>query len=352
MKHVLFIITFMLVGCSFVPKSASELLVTQKNAPFDSNNTNIVLPPDSGDTNTVLLPDLSGTSTGLSLEQKARSFPYYNIGVAGFDAQNQDPPIENATEAQKIYSRTFSVTGKLYKLQALDFIRFVIQTPEFEEALLKTKFILKRGGSGSLGTSLATDVADPKRILAIIRDVQLYNVIISKRNMPKGIGAQALLGRNRYDDPSTKFNTPYTNIVWFRNDEILENWPHSNFQGYMAGVFFHEMLHNLGFNHDDNIGGEDVVYGTQRIFGEVSGKRTFLDKYAKQLERFYPYYPNKYSNFLVSDTVVGIAAEKSGSRSLQVAPQFEPDPDAIVCVTYEDGTSKMMTYAESLRLKN
>ena len=327
MRHTLFVIVFMLAGCSFVPKNASELLANQKDSPFDSS-----------------------TDLTLSLEQKSRLVPQFNVGVAGFDAQDQDPPTAGATDAQKIYARTFTVTGKLYKLKALDFIRFVINTPEFEEALLKTKFILKRGGSGALGTSLATDVADPKRVLAIIRDVQLYNVIISKRNMPTGIGAQALLGANRYDDPTSKFNKPYTNIVWFRNDEILENWPHSNFQGYMAGVFFHEMLHNLGFNHDDNIGGEDVVYGTQRIFGEVTGKQGFLTKYATQLARFRPYYEKRYSNFLVSDTLVGIAANQSRSRSLQATPEFEPDPDAIICITYEDGTSKMMTYAESQAL--
>ena len=326
MKHVLFMIIFMLAGCSFIPNSTSELLANKKDSPFDSNSTD---------------PELS-------LEQKALLYPQFNVGVAGFGAANEDPPSEDATDAQKIYSRTFSVQAKLYKLQSLDFIRFVIHTPEFEEALLKTKFILKRGGTGTLGTSLATDVADPKRVLAILRNIQSYSMIISKKKTASGTVAQAVVGRNRYNDPPTYFNnTTQVSSIWFRNDDILEKGTHADTQGYMMGVFFHEILHNLGFGHNDFISGTDVVYGVQGVLRSVSGNKTFLNKYATELARFRPYYEKKYSQFLTADTLVGIATNQSRSRSFQDITEPEHDPDEIVCVTYEDGTSKMMTYAES-----
>ena len=329
MKHLLFIFIFTLAGCSFVPNNVSELLANQKDSPFGSGNAN---------------PELS-------LEQKAILYPQFNVGVAGFAAVNEDPLSATATDAQKIYARTFSAQAKLYKLQSLDFIRFVIHTPEFEEALLKTKFILKREGTGTLGKSLATDVADHKRFLAILRSVESYSMIISKRKIASGTVAQAVVGRNRYNDPPTYFNnTTQVSTVWFRSDDILEKGTHADTQGYMMGVFFHEILHNLGFGHNDYISGTDVVYGVQGVLRSVSGNKAFLTKYATELARFRPYYEKKYSQYLLADTLVGIATNQSRSRSLQDVPEYQHDPDELVCVTYEDGTSRMMTFAEAERI--
>ncbi|MGL5255240.1 MAG: hypothetical protein ACRC9L_09645 [Brevinema sp.] len=327
MKKIV-IMLIVLSSCSFVPDDASQLISNQKQSPFDPNTP---------------------TPT-LSLAQKDKLFPYFNLNVDGFSAYDMDPPNANPTEAQKIASRTFSVKAKLYKLQALDFIRFVIHTSEFEEEMLKTKFVLVTEGTGPLGTTKKGDIADPRRVLDILKNVYLYNLNISKWQMADTVGAQGVLGFFRYNHPVSAFsNRKASYRIWFRNDEDFENGSHADPRGYHTGIMLHEILHNLGFNHDWSVSGTDVVYGTQGVFNAVHRKAGFIEKYKKELARFSPYYQIRHAEHLVADTVVGIAATRSRSLSLPFQRSIDIEyygDDVVVCQIHEDGSHELTTYGK------
>ena len=76
----------------------------------------------------------------------------------------------------------------------------------------------------------------------------------------------------------------------------------------VAGLMFHEHMHNLGFNHfgDYNVPAalQGVVTG---IINEILWKPIWgpnlKDKYSKQLDELMAYYLTEYKHLLTEDTI-------------------------------------------------
>lgn len=261
-------------------------------------------------------------------ENQTKAYPYWNIGFSSFVVANETVRadlIASTSEAMKYKAKRLEVREKELMLQKLDLIRFVINTKEFEEEIMKSKFRSSRDASGPNGTIKVGDTLNNKRMLEVIKRRE-YNVSIRKGIITAGAAAVGVVGPSLYVMSDNDKATSNSYWIAFPNHE---DWSAGGYlqDNYMAGVVLHEMIHNSGFTH--GVDSHDAVYGVQGAFKNVYGKKEFREKYAKELETFRGFYSKKYENWLKAPTVY-----KANNFSLTE----NAEKNSETCTLFYDGT--------------
>ncbi|MGL4986807.1 MAG: hypothetical protein ACRC5H_06695 [Treponemataceae bacterium] len=290
----------------------------------------------------------------LSTEEKAKQYPYFNIQFAGFNVEDKDPGRpENPTEEQKKRARIFTAKGKRYMLRGMDFVRFVLNTPEFSQAVKETPMYLRRAGTGPLGSTKVGDKADPDRLLYILQN-STYHVQIRKISLG-AVAAVGVVGTFRYNHPTTYYKDNYRSWLAFPSHANLDEGGYVQDSYYHAGTILHEVLHNLGFTHGSVGESPDVVYGLAGVFREIAKNKDFLAKYDKELNSFRPFYEKKHSQWFSFDSIAGqdppFTIKSIRTQQNAATFDYQQETDAInnqqeICLLAEDDTYNILTKKE------
>ena len=310
MKKIILFILIILSSCSFVPESPLDLLSSQN-------------------------------TTSTSVEEMDRRYPYLKVTLRPFE-------VHESTLNER--ARQIDIKEKRNILEKVEFMRFIINTPEFETNLLKGTFKSARTSTGYYGTVSWGDTYDNKRILELLQNAHI-STRFGKQHLNSGVGGAANLGPHFY----ITANSLDSMLAAKGNFIILPNreyWAEGGYlkDAYIAGLIFHELLHNMGFNH----GGpsHDTVYGVQGVL-TATVNAEWRKKYKKQLAS-YKLYQTKYADWLTFITTpTRVHAKQSPMLNndtydreypgeLQVGQQGPQNEETIVCILYKDGTHKLV----------
>ena len=183
MKKIIICIFIILSSCSFVPESPQDLLRNQ-------NNIN-----------------------PLSIEEMHRLYPFWNIQLMEFRADNMDAGTTGANGSVSsdpvlnAKARVISIRSKEAILQIMNKIRFVVNTPEFADRLRKQTFRSSRNGSthgiAPYNSIKLGDPMDSERLVKVLQKVSLYSQIRRTR-VPQGADGAANVGPFLYEASDTQ----------------------------------------------------------------------------------------------------------------------------------------------------
>ncbi len=239
------------------------------------------------------------------------TFPGFDIIVKGFIAYAEDSDSPFATDEDNINSRKITVSEKNIVLEALDTIKFTVNTPEFEELMMAQTYYAGADFSGSLRSVKQGDEYDKEILLQAIKD-RIGLVTIRKEQMPfTCVFAMGQLpidttGRtyNAYVDDLTHSLSLANLFISLNNRDQWDSVDFYHNQGFLAGVIFHELLHNMGFTHADPLDvNKDTVYILGNVLTAVYNTDEFQEKYETALAAFRPFYPSLFSEYLLTDTI-------------------------------------------------
>lgn len=310
-KIILFIVIITTSFCSTVPKTPFDLMLSQKSI--------------------------------MSMEEMNKAYPYWNLKFDSFVVYDDKPynpgdpdlPPNLLPIPDLVYIRAkkIDVLEKKLMLQKMDLIRFAVNTPEFASNLMKGVFKSARNVSGSFGTIKKDDVYDNKRILEILQK-RIAPFSIHKKVLNYNAAAVAVVGPSVYvlddNDPVNKRHS----WVAFPNREYWGSGGYLNQPHYIAGVLFHELLHNAGFTHGTTEQKYDTVCSVMRVFRNTIGTSAWQKKYKKQLQSF-RYYELHHTGMLALDTF-------PVPKSIRSDIEYYSDEEEIVCIINPDGTYKMV----------
>ena len=314
-RILLFII--IISSCSFVPESPLDLLSSQ--------------------------------NASMSVEAMNRAYPYWNMkpfefGVANLNAGSQGgdistDPVANAN------ARILTIRSKEIMLERLNNIRFVVNTPEFADLLRTKTFYSSRTGSGAFGTIKVGEAMDSERLVKVVQKASFYSRI-TKTQVLAGAVAHANVGTFLYVASDAELaNVSFKGLYvafpnrWHWEDEVT-------YKGtFLDEAIFHELLHNMGFNHKLGPGIPDATNGIQRVFSIIYNDPKWQKKYKKQLKSF-QYYTKKYSHYLLADSLAN-KSKRFNDTDLFTADQTRSENThnndiEEVCVLYPDGTHKVV----------
>ena len=278
MKNIGILIFVVMSSCSFVPNSPTDLLSSQK---------------------------VGGTH---SIEEMNRMYPYLNTVLRPFEVQDKNSPVYGATELDNMRARQIDATEKYNMLRRVDFMRFVVNTPEFETNLLKGKFRSARTAKGVYGSIKVGDYYDNNRILVLLQSL-IINTRIGKQPLSAAAAAVGLLGKPLYVTANSQNsmveqmgygafiifpNRDYWGVGGYNNDNFPSNI-------YISSLIFHELLHNMGFAHEETLHGQDTVYGIQNVFVQTAQDPVWQKKYQRSL-KVYQYVQTKHKDWLTFTT--------------------------------------------------
>ena len=218
----------------------------------------------------------------------------------------------------------------------------MVNTPEFAN-LLRTKLFHSSRNEGSVKLG---DPMDSERILRVVRRASMYTHF---RKVPINVGvvATASVGPFLYiasDEELTNASSKNLKV----NMPNKWSWEKYANDEYIEEAIFHELLHNMGFNHKlAGTGLRDATYGMQQdVFNVIYNDSKWRAKYKNQLEG-YLYYTTKYSHFLLKDTVPASARQFNGTDLFtidQTSYSDETHNNEIeeVCMLFADGTHKLV----------
>ena len=315
MKNIiLFILVFVASSCSTIPKSPLDLLSSQ--------------------------------NASMSVEDMNRAYPYWNMkpfefGVADLDAGSQGGDISTDPEKNR-NARILTIRSKEIMLERLNNIRFVVNTPEFADLLRTKTFHSSRAGSGVFGSIKHGEAMDSERLVKVVQKASFYSRI-TKTQVLAGAVAHANVGTFLYVASDAELaNVSFKGLYvafpnrWHWEDEVT-------YKGtFLDEAIFHELLHNMGFNH--NVG-NDATNGIQRVFSIIYNDPKWQKKYKKQLAAF-QYYTKKYSHYLLADSLA-VQKKQLNDTDLFTADQTRSENThsneiEVVCVLYPDGTHKLV----------
>lgn len=303
--YLSFTLAFFVLSCDNKQLSPSDLLLTEDN-----------------------------TSPSESLESKNRRLPFFGIELKEFYVIDENSNGDGATAEDNARARIITATSKKRMLDALDIIRFVINTPEFEKEMLSssTKFRSARTTTGPLGDSInKNDFYDNKKVFQTLQNVK-YKVTIRKGQIPLGAAAVGVVANQHlYVYPAdNEFYKRENMWIAFPN---RENWDSSGYlqTAYIASVILHEIVHNMGYTHGAS--SDDTVYGIQDIFLKVYNDKEWQEKYKAQLKQFTPYYSVLHENEVAFDTKAGSTRNQVGINAQVIENNLE-----YACQLNVDGT--------------
>lgn len=261
--------------------------------------------------------DSSGGNGSLTLEEKDRLYPSYEIVIKDFHI-NRDVPADPPAP----YKNKITIAEKKRIFNLLDDIKFVVNSKEFEECFLKN---IQKPISFSCIFSIFNPPNKMEYEEAFNKNVMLnsikntkFDLTIEKKNLTPGGGNVASAA------PATK----RANINGCQGDYSLYSFLDTlaSYQGAKATlticdnvtwdnpthrltdtILQHEINHTLGYDHDKDrpIVPPNVVEASayiDDIFNNIWYGSDFKNKYAKEIQAFRGYYAEKYKNLLMSDT--------------------------------------------------
>ncbi len=276
--------------------------------PSSDQNDNINDPStDNGNTD--------NGNTDDSLIEDDNKYPYLPIKLKEFVVTDKNSTSSDATADDNRKSREISIEEKAHVLEAIDIMRFVVNTSEFKDEFFNDiyKFEAAEYGRG-IRTIKKGDYYYKNIIFNMLKNAAITTYIM-KDDINGTANALGTLGPHFY----VNVNATNPIIEGDKNGDLdllimLPNnfyWAEKNgFYGdkyKLAEIIFHELIHNLGFNHLNNSPNEiwnqyDTAEFMEDIFREVVSKSKFKNKYKSELKQ-YNYYQTKYKKFLKSKTI-------------------------------------------------
>lgn len=269
--------------------------------------------------------DPSAIATAIFTKEKETLTPldekylYFPIKLKEFVVTDKDSSSEGATEEDNRRAREISIEEKTHILEAISLMRFVINTPEFKTEFddVAYKFEAAEGGSG-IRTIKKGEYYDKEIVFNMLKNAAITTYIL-KDDIGFDANALGTLGPHFYvnvDAENPVIEGDNDNAPWVPLDLviILPNtiyWIDTNTiygdKYRLAQIIFHEVIHNLGFNHLNGSPNEpwdqyDTADFMENIFREVIGKAEWRNKYKTEFEQ-YNHYQTKYANFLESKTI-------------------------------------------------
>ncbi|MGL5955348.1 MAG: hypothetical protein ACRC0X_01895 [Brevinema sp.] len=243
------------------------------------------------------------------------SYPFFDILFKGFEVFNQDSNDPEATAQDHINARILTINEKKIMLEALDTVRFIVNTPEFATLMKQKEYYAGANFSGVNGIVQQGEVYPNKdRLLNVIR-MRKAGVVISKQKIDFEAFA---LGQLPVDTSGRFFNAyvdaddhPFNQETFFIAFNNRQKWDDPIFfedEGFIAGVVFHELLHNMGFVHSEDLDfTKDTVYMLQEVLETLYNNLEWQNKYRTQLAYFRPFYPIINNEWLREDTLPQIS---------------------------------------------
>lgn len=191
-----------------------------------------------------------------------------------------------------------TVEEKRIMLKKLSLIKFMLNTPEFEERVLSTTMYSAVTAKGPNGNIKVGSKLDSERIMKVLKN-RKYNVVIRKSSIdPRKSAARGVLGPSIYCSSDN-----YKLETWWIAFPAAQNWTKGYYpeEPYLSAVVFHEILHNTGFSHtsDKKYG---AIYPLQNIYKSLYNDAKWKEKYKEKLEDFIYYYEMKYPQVLLEDS--------------------------------------------------
>ncbi|PTY40976.1 hypothetical protein [Brachyspira hampsonii] len=259
-----------------------------------------------GCNNNVLKPD------DFSKESIDAKYPYWQVGIESF---------EIASELTKY--TTITVDEKKYMLICMALIRLAVNTEEFVSGI--------KAADAELGSSVndsydgqvlkVGDKYDAQKVIDTVRSLK-YDFVYRKMNTAAGVGTGEM-GKSRYLrhglQPENEIPTGgwvgFSSGNWGSIDSTLfgdySTYMESQAYANLAGLMFHEHMHNIGFHH---VGQYAVPYTLQGVVTDILNKILWKDsiygtnpslkeKYKDQVNELIAYYLTEYKHLLNEDTV-------------------------------------------------
>ncbi len=288
-----FILNIFILSCS------SQ--ISSKNFGDDTENNTF--------NNNTTMPDISSPDYLDALDEK---YPYLAINLSAFKVTDKDSPLSSATAEDNINSRVITVGEKEHILKAIDIMRFALNTPEFKEEYDNDTYYQFRSSRDYNGTERSIkqfELFDKNIVWAILTNAKITTYIL-KENIGSTANAIGTHGPSFY----TSINLENPVVEGDKNDnwivqDLLIGLPNtvlwndsSKLYGdeyELASIIFHELIHNLGFNHHTR--DFDTADTMEDLFYTVVSKKSWQNKYKDEIENF-KYYRTKYEDFLLEDT--------------------------------------------------
>ncbi|WP_297244571.1 hypothetical protein [uncultured Brachyspira sp.] len=253
--------------------------------------------------NNALKPDV------YSKESIDKKYPYWQVGIENFEIDS------------RLNKRTvITVDEKKYILVCMALMILAVNTDEFAERVKASEGSLKSsvGDSYDGHTLQYGEQYNAQKLIDSVRSLK-YNFTYRKMNVAAGTGTGEQ-GKSRYlryglqnenDIPTGKL-IGLSSGNWGSLDDVLfgDYFTYMQSQTYanVAGLMFHEHMHNIGFNHFGDYNVPAALQGVvTQIINEMLWKPiegpALKKKYSKQLDELIAYYLTEYKHLLNEDTV-------------------------------------------------
>lgn len=233
--------------------------------------------------------DMSGLNAAIN-----KKYPYFDVRIKEFkidDYSNHTPE-----EWEIIKNMKFTAKEKEHVIRALALARFAVNTPEFEDMVMKSPNMYShkpgevQGGAWNItGNQTWNKPLDRQRLTEIIRGAK-YSITFLKlawRNRYNGsLGKQLAYAYHGYQPykAGDRIGGGY-DLIENHNGLVTEAWT--------AQSIFHEAMHNLGFDHIYvNIVDVPTKLGTE-LFQQLTkdiAEGSLKAKYAQDLAELTDYY--------------------------------------------------------------
>lgn len=261
------------------------------------------------------------------LAMKQSRFPFWNLTFLGFIVQKP-----NITDPPEHQLKLIPVEKKII-LEALDTLKFIINTSEFSNAVLSTVFISSQDMSGPIATLHIGDRYDNHRLLSVIQKNTL-SLAVQKSDLHYPILATGTVGQPLYvlsDNDSANFDAY---AIMLQNYVRWDQYADYQDTGQLASIIFHEILHNLGFIHRANadlqdpiVKKSDLVYQLQEIVFNVYKDLKNNPHRMQELQDFRPFYLWKERKWLNFDTTIDDYPQDKIPNNQTVSPYIQYSMD-------------------------
>ena len=266
---------------------------------------------------TILAIFISSCSTNTEETSKTEldilneKYSYLPIKLKEFAVENKTSPLPNGKE--------ISIEEKAHVLKAIDIMRFVINTPEFRTEVFSDiyEFEAAKSGTGTKRSINKGEYYNKNIVFNILKNAAITTYIL-KTDIGGDANALGTLGSRFYlnvdannpvvegDNNNATYNPlallimlPNT-FYWADKDALYSD------EYVLAGIIFHELIHNLGFKHLNGSPNpidkqHDTADKMEDIFMDIVNKTEWRNKYKTELAE-YNYYQKKYKHFLENNT--------------------------------------------------
>lgn len=274
-----------------------------------------ILPlPNTSTEGGIIDPEIDGIdpeADNLTLPEKEKLYPYFQVVVAGFCLRGFDPADRNDPANYDPNARKITIAEKRIIFQALDWAKFIVNSEEYKQELLynnQPSPISERNMTGDVTSIQSGELFDKQRMMDTMRE-NPYNLTLQKGYIQNvmtsgktGVGISIpVLGSLVFWQTIYPYVCSLDNIKLGKDTILFPNRYEWNGTTISGLLLHHEISHNLGFEHGLVTGNGTAYFDS--VFNTVN-IAAFRTKYAKKWQAFQGYHEEKYAHFLQSDTVI------------------------------------------------